>query len=94
MGTILSASHEYSQIDNSHTYNIETLLGNRNDALNSVYARQILERIVSLGDGINCPPLLLGITLGGKSSQEEFKIIVNEVVMLYQEAIRTIGEQS
>lgn len=94
MGTMLSASHEYSQIDNSHTYNIETLLGNRNDALNSVYARQILERIVSLGDGINCPPLLLGITLGGKSSQEEFKIIVNEVVMLYQEAIRTIGEQS
>ena len=94
MGTMISASHEYSQIDNSHTYHIETLLGNRNDALNSVYARQILERIVSLGDGIHCPPLLLGITLRGKSSQEEFKIIINEVVTLYQEAIRTIGEQS
>ena len=94
VGTMLSASHEYSQIDNSHTYNIETLLGNGNDALNSVYARQILERIVGLGDGIHCPPLLLGITLNGKSSQEEFKIIVNEVVTLYQEAIRTIGKQS
>jgi len=39
-------------------------------------------------------PLLLGITLSGKSSQEEFKIIINEVVTLYQEAIRSIGEQS
>jgi len=48
VGTMISASHEYSQIDNSHTYHIETLLGNRIDALNYVYARQILA--VASGD--------------------------------------------
>ena len=46
---------------------------------------------MKLGDGINCPPLLLGITLNGKSSQEDFKLIVDEVVALYQDAIRAIG---
>jgi hypothetical protein len=91
VGTTLSATHEFSQIDNSHTYHIETLLGNSNDALNAVYARQILERIVSLGDGIHCPPLLLGITLNGKSSQEDFKAIVSEVVSIYQEGIQIIS---
>ena len=91
---MLSCSHEFSHIDNSHTYHIETLLGDRNDALNSVYARQIMERLVKLGDGINCPPLLLGITLNGKSSQEDFKLIVDEVVALYQDAIRAIGANS
>jgi hypothetical protein len=94
VGTMLSCSHEFSHIDNSHTYHIETLLGDRNDALNSVYARQIMERLVKLGDGINCPPLLLGITLNGKSSQEDFKLIVDEVVALYQDAIRAIGANS
>jgi len=91
---MLSATHEFSQIDNSHTYHIETLLGNSNDVLNAVYARQILERIVSLGDGIHCPPLFLGITLNGKSSQEEFKRIVSAVVSLYQEGIQIISKNS
>jgi len=91
---MLNCAHEFSQIDNSHTYHIETLLGNRDDTLNSVYARQIMERIVGLGDGINCPPLLLGITLDGKSSQEDFKTIVNEAVALYQDGIRVINANS
>ena len=91
VGTMISCSHEYSEIDNSHTYHIENLLGNRDETLNSVYARQIMERLVHLGDGISCTPLLLGITLDGKSSQDDFKIIVDEVINLYQIAIRTIA---
>eukprot|EP00558_Chaetoceros_sp_UNC1202_P008179 CAMPEP_0197251706 /NCGR_PEP_ID=MMETSP1429-20130617/58273_1 /TAXON_ID=49237 /ORGANISM="Chaetoceros sp., Strain UNC1202" /LENGTH=137 /DNA_ID=CAMNT_0042713877 /DNA_START=52 /DNA_END=465 /DNA_ORIENTATION=- len=94
IGTMLSCTHEFSQIDNSHTYHVENLLGNREDALNSVYARQIMEQIAGLGDGINCPPLLLGITLKGKSSQQEFKLIVNESLSLYQEAIKIISSNN
>ena len=94
VGTMLNCVHEFSQIDNSHTYHIETLLGDRNDALNSVYARQIMERLVKLGDGIHCPPLLLGITMNGTSSPEHFKIIVDGVISLYQDAIKIIGERS
>ena len=88
---MISCSHEFSEIDNSHTYHIENLLGNRDETLNSVYARQIMERLVHLGDGISCTPLLLGITLDGKSSQDDFKMIVDEVINLYQSAIRTIA---
>uniref|UniRef100_A0A7S3PYV0 Proteasome assembly chaperone 3 n=1 Tax=Chaetoceros debilis TaxID=122233 RepID=A0A7S3PYV0_9STRA len=96
IGSMLSCNHEYSQIDNSHTFQVSNLLGKREDALPSVYARQILEQIVYLGDGMsNCPPLLLGITLEDKdgkgSSQEEFKIIVSEVISLYKYAVQTIS---
>ena len=104
VGTMLSCSHEFSQIDNSHTYHVETLLGdrNKNGALYAVYARQIMERLVNLGGGsgggvsadgvIGCPPLFLGITMDGeKSSPEEFKLIVDEVLALYQTAIRAVG---
>jgi hypothetical protein len=85
IGTLLSCTHEFSQIDNSHTYQVETLLGNREDTLSNVYARQITERIVKMGDGVNCPPILLGITLQTeKSSHEEFQLIVGEVVNLYK----------
>jgi hypothetical protein len=88
IGTFLSCTHEFSQIDNSHTYHVETLLGNREDTLGNVYARQITERIVKMGDGVNCPPLLLGITLQTeKSSHKEFQLIVGEAVDLYQKAI-------
>jgi hypothetical protein len=85
IGTLLSCTHEFSQIDNSHTYQVETLLGNREDTLSNVYARQITERIVKMGDGVNCPPVLLGITLQTEtSSHEEFQLIVGEVVNLYK----------
>ena len=88
IGTLLSCTHEFSQIDNSHTYHIETLLGNREDTLSNVYARQITERIVKIGDGVNCPPILLGITLQNvKSSHEEFQLIVGEAINLYKKAI-------
>lgn len=98
IGSMLSCTHEYSQIDNSHTFQVSNLLGKREDALPSVYGRQILEQIVSLGDGVsNCPPLLLGITLDDKegkgSSQEDFKIIVTEVINLYKSAVQTISRK-
>lgn len=87
IGNMISCNHEFSQIDNSHTYHIQTLLGNRDDTLSSVYARQIMERIVRNGDGIDCPPLLLGISLDSKSTQDEFQQILHEVVGLYTQAI-------
>lgn len=95
IGTMLSVTHEFSQIDNSHTYHIQNLLGKRDDPLDSVYARQIMERIVNLGDGYYCPPLLVGINLiVGKSSPEDFRKIVDEVVDMYQEAVGIIRANS
>lgn len=94
VGTMMNASHEFSQIDNSHTYHIETLLGERSNDLYGVFARQILERIVKLGDGMNCPPLLLGITLTSKCNPEDFKVIVDEVVAMYQQAIQKVAQRS
>lgn len=91
IGTLLSCTHEFSQIDNSHTYHVETLLGNREDTLSNVYARQITERIVQIGDGVHCPPVLLGITLKNvKSSHEEFQLIVGEAINLYKKAISNV----
>jgi len=104
LGTLLQCKHEHSVIDNSNTYHIETLLGKRDDALSEVYVRQIMERIVKLGGGINnddsqCPPILLGIALkeatGGEQkaataaeSQKMFHFVIDEVLNLYQESIR------
>lgn len=96
LGSLLQCNHEYSEIDNSHTFHVETLLGKRDDSLNEVYARQIMERIVKLGGGsggmnVNscCPPVLLGIALKADcKSQEMFRNIVEEVLNLYQEGIR------
>ncbi len=104
VGTFLTCTHEFSQIDNSHTYHTETLLGGKRDGdldLSTVYARQIMERIVSLGNETShCPPLLLGITLNqnqkhgesnGMDGQKKFQLIVGEVVALYQSAVRIIA---
>ena len=44
VGTMISCSREFLEIDNSYTYHIENLIGNSNETLNSVYARQIMER--------------------------------------------------
>ena len=52
LGTLLQCTHAYSEIDNSHTYHVETLLGKRDDSLSEVYVRQITERIMKLGNGI------------------------------------------
>ena len=49
------------------------------------------DALVHLGDGISCTPLLSVITLDGMSSQNDFKMIVDEVINLYQGAIRTIA---
>jgi Uncharacterised conserved protein (DUF2372). len=94
IGTMLSVDHEFSQIDNSHTYHIQNLLGRRDDPLDSVYARQIMERIVNLGNGYYCPPLLVGINLVAKSSPDDFRKIIDEVVDMYQEAVGIIRANS
>jgi hypothetical protein len=95
LGSLLQCNHEYSEIDNSHTFHVETLLGKRDDSLNEVYARQIMERIVKLGGGSggmnmnSCPPVLLGIALKADfNSQEVFRNIIEEVLNLYQEGIK------
>ncbi len=105
VGTFLTCTHEFSQIDNSHTYHTETLLGGKRDGdkdLSTVYARQIMERIVSLGNETShCPPLLLGITLNQKQGEsngmdgpKKFQNIVGEVIALYGSAVRIIASNS
>ena len=89
LGTLLQCTHEHSQIDNSHTYHVETLLGRRDDTVSEVYVRQITERIVKLGGGIECPPILLGIALKEESkSKETFHSLTDEVLSLYQQGIK------
>lgn len=79
LGSLLQCTHEYSVIDNSHSYHVETLLGKRDDVQSEVYIRQIMERMVKLAGGsggggssatgaaggimVECPPILLGIAL-------------------------------
>lgn len=96
LGTLLQCTHEHSEIDNSHTYHVETLLGKRDDTLNEVYARQITERILKLGEGgVNCPPILLGIALKEEcKSPEMFHSIIEEVINLYQDGIKVASSTS
>jgi len=90
-------------IDGSKTYDVTTLLGVRDDALLEIYARQITERIMSLGNvdqwgaseggGTSSgPSVLLGIALdkkkGGGRDQETFRTIVDLVLDMYVEAVR------
>ena len=91
LGTLLQCTHAYSEIDNSHTYHVETLLGKRDDSLSEVYVRQITERIMKLGNGIDCPPVLLGIALVEASSQEIFHKIIDEVLLLYQQGVQVVA---
>lgn len=89
LGTLLQCTHDHSHIDNSHTYHVDTLLGKRDDTLSEVYVRQITERIVKLGGGVECPPILLGIALKEDSkSKEIFHSLTDEVLILYQQGIR------
>ena len=102
IGTLLSVSVEDSVIDFSRTYNISTLLGRRDDATLEVMARQVAERIASLGGnkpgmsggggaggGVVCPPILLGVALKKDVAGDAaiFRAIVDLLLQTYREAV-------
>jgi hypothetical protein len=97
IGSLLQATMENSIIDNSHTYDVVSLLGSkREDPILELYARHILDMIVSrpcdqstqlLGNYTSKRRyLLLGVSLQDRS-QELFQEIVKEVMSMYNEAI-------
>jgi len=94
IGTYLSTTIEESIIDGSTTFHISSLLGNRDDPLHNVYARQLAERIWKYNKSVNgglssCPPILLGIALpksGKKQDIPVFHRILDLVVQMYAEA--------
>mmetsp|Transcript_4301 Transcript_4301/g.5142 ORF Transcript_4301/g.5142 Transcript_4301/m.5142 type:complete len:193 (+) Transcript_4301:44-622(+) len=100
VGTMISCQVEDSGIiDGTATrFTIEVLLGKRDDDMLGVYARRILDQLLQLRTSLQdaCPPILLAISLQPQTQQdpEMFKGIVDTVVQMYQEAVRTASSSS
>lgn len=71
-------------------FNINTVLGDRNDAMIGVYARRITERIIQaqMIPGSNYMAIFLGLTLKDKGTDKEmFRLVVDVLVNLVQETL-------
>ena len=97
IGSLLQVTVENNIIDNSKTFDVLTLLGaKRDDSIQEIYARQLLELIESspsskshlFGD-TNRRVLLLGISLRDRLTQENFNSLLQEVLNMYEEALAT-----
>jgi proteasome assembly chaperone 3 len=75
-GTLINA-WATERADGTKMYDMQTLLGRRDDPLLNVYARQLIERIAAASN----KPLLLAISLcpDGRDT-ETFQAILNEIV--------------
>eukprot|EP00934_Nitzschia_sp_Nitz4_P001868 Nitzschia sp. Nitz4//scaffold63_size106090//79714//80226//NITZ4_004405-RA/size106090-processed-gene-0.91-mRNA-1//-1//CDS//3329556020//1868//frame0 len=80
-----------SEIDpKSIDFQINTLLGDRNDAMIGVYARRIVERITQDGlvPGSNAMVVLLGISLANRNpSPQVFAVIIDTLLSLIRDAL-------
>ena len=92
-GSILECSATVSEIDQALDYRVQTLLGKRDDTVNDVYARQILEHFVKV-DQLNDPlsfskgikPLLLSIALKEEMrTPTNFRELLNHVIEIYKD---------
>ena len=95
IGTWCYASAAQSAVDpRAIDWDISNVLGDRNDVLLGVYARQITEQLIATklfsGDGLhsNRIAVLLGATLqdGGKDP-EMFRVVVEVLVQLIRDAL-------
>ena len=71
-------------------FNINTVLGDRNDAMIGVYARRITERIIELRliPGSNTMVVFLGISLKDQGKDPEmFRVVVDVLMKLVREAL-------
>ena len=71
-------------------YTINTVLGNRNDAMIGVYARRVTERIIEsrLIPGSNYMAVLLGISLkDGGRDPEMFRKVVDVIITMVQDTL-------
>jgi hypothetical protein len=72
-------------------YTINTVLGDRNDAMIGVYTRRITERIIEsqMIPGSNYMAVFLGMSLKDKGTDKEmFRLVVEVLVSLVQEALK------
>mmetsp|Transcript_49440 Transcript_49440/g.73679 ORF Transcript_49440/g.73679 Transcript_49440/m.73679 type:complete len:156 (-) Transcript_49440:89-556(-) len=92
VGTWISCEVEELVLDSKSRFNVNVLLGQRgrDDPLLGVYARRITEQIAKLRSSRAdvCPPILLGISILDNEGQT-FSAIVDVVLDLYKEAVRT-----
>ncbi len=74
-GTLINGWAE-SKSDGGKLYQVNTLMGRRDDPLLSIYARQILEKLSATSD----KPLLLAISLSPEGrSTETFQAVLNKL---------------
>lgn len=93
-GSILECSADISEIDQTVDYRVQPLLGKREDTVNEVYGRQLLEQIVRI-DQLKDPllattkgikPLLLSIALKDElRTPESFHQLLTSVKEIYSE---------
>ena len=91
-GSIIECSASISEIDQSLDFSTHVLLGKREDTVNHIYARQILERIIIVEKELNpmlpivIKPVLLAITLKEElRSAVHFKEILDIIIEMYKE---------
>jgi hypothetical protein len=89
IGTFVSCQVEETVMDNTTRFNVNVLLGKRDDPLVQVYARRITEKIAAMraSRADICPPVLLGISIT-RTDPEMFTSLIDVLVNLYKEAIQ------
>ena len=83
---------EQSQVDpKAIDFTINTVLGNRNDAVIGVYARRVTERIIQsrMIPGSNYMAIFMGVSLkDGGRDPEMFRLVVEVIVKMVQETLK------
>jgi hypothetical protein len=88
IGNYVYCQASKSPVDQSVDFHIDTLLGNRDEALLGVYARRITERLIQL-QARDPMVVLLGISLkGGGKNPDMFRHVVDAMVQLICDALK------
>jgi len=88
IGNYVFCQASKSPVDQSVDFHIDTLLGNRDEAMLGVYARRITERLIQL-QARDPMVVLLGISLkGGGKNPNMFRYVVEAIVQLICDTLK------
>lgn len=97
LGTLLYMTMEYSIIDNSKSFSIQTLLGRHDDSMLEVVGRIIYEKILQ-NYGEDNKPLLLGVAFKKDVSLDKckdyFDTVFEKVLEMYGQASRILKSRN
>ncbi|GMI43414.1 hypothetical protein TrCOL_g120 [Triparma columacea] len=87
IGSVLAANVDVSPANNKKTYNVEIMMGRRDDPLLEIYARQLIEKCCVM-DAQIMRPLMLTISLKEEGRDtESFQAVLNKLLEMISEVI-------